>query len=689
MSRTSFFALASAILIVAANYPYYLFGPFSAIGWYDERDLIIPLSLITNGSSGVFVPEFAGGTRVDFAQLGLTTYSILTLLNQFFGEQLSLILYRIIGPILFCIFTFLYLPNRKFGKYKLEPTNTLFIKITTLNLIILFGTPYTYGWILGGYGYSLLLAFSAAIIVHSEDVKRSSKILMILIISALQSADISNLSTYLPCFLVSFVIIQFLVGFDGIKFDKIWLLIFTITISTVFSINDVYVLLEMSQNNFSRLNTDVKSFNLFSYFQEKQIPTFSEWFGPISLGSFNPFEIGNQKLFPNSKALIFLLFIVTCVTSWENQSYRFIFIFIAALCCYPIGSTFVSILNFMPNYRYNQVPIFIFPCLAFISFIAAASNNHNNSQNGSLSIIVTALLLSSFVVIVITLALSISAMQKRTLTSIAKGNFWERLEKLEPFHLPQTSRGFVYSHNYEPPIEIFLMQGVHMLDGMRSTFTEGRTNFWFITIPENNAKIHTHRQTAFNLKSHDININTLKLANVEFVFSHGPFYDFDAIQTVELPGLNCERTYVCKFLEWHNIKKVPKNLVNIYKLKDVTPRVFHPFKIVNSINQFDDAQYYSDLKELKACEILTPYSKSKTNFANISLAPSCNAYEYRYYEDGIIIDNPKNGLIVNHSYYNTMRATCGNKEVTLGPINGIMTIVTDIENDCQSVRITF
>ena len=132
MSRTTYSVIASVILIVAASYPYYLFGSFSAIGWYDERDLIIPLNALNNTNGNIFAPEFAGGTRVDFAQIGLTKYSFLWTLHQYFSEQTSLVLYRITGPILFCIFTLLYLPKKTFGKYKIEQNDYLYLKIIYL-----------------------------------------------------------------------------------------------------------------------------------------------------------------------------------------------------------------------------------------------------------------------------------------------------------------------------------------------------------------------------------------------------------------------------------------------------------------------------------------------------------------------------------------------------------------------------
>ena len=63
INKDLFYSLLAAVFIVVALYPFWFFGEYSSLGWYDEVDAQIPWNyLITNiDKNTTFVHQWASG----------------------------------------------------------------------------------------------------------------------------------------------------------------------------------------------------------------------------------------------------------------------------------------------------------------------------------------------------------------------------------------------------------------------------------------------------------------------------------------------------------------------------------------------------------------------------------------------------------------------------------------------------
>lgn len=150
-----FFAIVISMLLLS---PYWVFGKYSAIGWYDESDFHIPiLSYIVRQPGMDFWSSWAGGTP---------TSSLIWESNTW--VSLSKILYRISDPwlasLLYRIFDYLTIA---YIVFRLFDEKIIRISASLMCLVLLLSTGATqYGWQIGGLNF--LFALSIYVVYFFE-----------------------------------------------------------------------------------------------------------------------------------------------------------------------------------------------------------------------------------------------------------------------------------------------------------------------------------------------------------------------------------------------------------------------------------------------------------------------------------------------------------------------------------------
>ena len=138
------------LVILASLYPYWVFGPASAIGWYDEYDGIIQFYLAAAAapSLSTFVHGYAGGSGIGdvFPDLANGVYDLYLLLIRFIGPELGSFIYRVLGSLL--LYMGIFVSARSLLKAS-------FAASVIAGLVAVFGTVYPYAWVLGGYAWNL------------------------------------------------------------------------------------------------------------------------------------------------------------------------------------------------------------------------------------------------------------------------------------------------------------------------------------------------------------------------------------------------------------------------------------------------------------------------------------------------------------------------------------------------------
>lgn len=192
-----FFGLIFALLLL---FPYWLFGEFSSLGWFDEFNAIIPWyftkSIINKNAEGFFHGYVGGNGSAFVSVLGNEKISLYRLLIQYFDIWVAGILIRAGGFILF--FSGMYIFIRKVFQH-----STPFYALST-SLFSVFVNYVPYGWTIGGLGW-IFGIISWYCIIFFVDFKN----IYIPYVLALLFSMIASITTP-PIFLLPFLIYTFL-----------------------------------------------------------------------------------------------------------------------------------------------------------------------------------------------------------------------------------------------------------------------------------------------------------------------------------------------------------------------------------------------------------------------------------------------------------------------------------------------
>ena len=140
-------ALVGIWVIVVSLFPYWLFGRYSAIGWYDEYDAIIPGHIFAALHNGTFLHGYAGGSAADALFFtGPHALSLYEAMICALGPQIASLCFRILG--MFVLFFGSYLTARTL--FDLRKRGAI-----VTGLAAVFSTAYPYAWTLGGYAWDI------------------------------------------------------------------------------------------------------------------------------------------------------------------------------------------------------------------------------------------------------------------------------------------------------------------------------------------------------------------------------------------------------------------------------------------------------------------------------------------------------------------------------------------------------
>jgi hypothetical protein len=156
LNKDILYLVTGFVLIFLALFPFWLFGEFSALGWYDEYDAIIPWYLVKSNmqNSHGFLHGYAGGTGGDFGfEWGNEYYSLYRYLLTTISVWKANLIFRFFG------FAFL-LSGMYFLCTKLHQINRL--SAFAIAMFAVFVNYIQFGWTLGRHyvdGHYSFLSF--------------------------------------------------------------------------------------------------------------------------------------------------------------------------------------------------------------------------------------------------------------------------------------------------------------------------------------------------------------------------------------------------------------------------------------------------------------------------------------------------------------------------------------------------
>lgn len=503
-----FFALVISMLLLS---PYWVFGKYSAIGWYDESDFHMPvLSYIARNPGINFWSSWAGGTPTSSLIWESNTWvSLSKILYRISDPWLSSLLYRV-----FDYLTIAYVVFRLFDEKRIR------ISASLLCLVLLFSTGATqYGWQIGGLNFLFALSIYA---VYFFEKKEGVTRIDVLIFGALIIFNGYPIYTVLSVFLVA--ILNGLVNIDRAsyilrKYGKLLIpiaIIYCIVYLPYIGFLDV-LSVSARAKNIGGLGVD--------YISSPRLDLVSMgwWFVPIT-------DYLNSYLKRSDSINIFILVASILIGLSYERSRRYTIFVI----------TFTLIINFLDRIKYLDVFVGIkairfdqlFDLVPFFSSFSLVILLMHRQINKNFKYFI---FLTAFAGFVLNGIYARYKDVERTFLDVEHyGGFLtydnEVLKKYDFGYSRFISNGYLPKAYFGP------VNGFHSFDGIRSNSSIERVVFFHDFLYENRKDALNPSKLFIlnNYKIDDLNIAALDMANIAYSFSQNRPLPFGSTLVVNL-----------------------------------------------------------------------------------------------------------------------------------------------------------
>lgn len=651
-----YFSFVFAIWII---HPYWLFLESSAIGFFDETELVIInfLKFLKQGNiENNFHLNFAGGTKIlDTFYLTKINYLFFFNLLKIFPEYIAASIYRFLSIISF--YAGFYFLLKKLINFE----DTRYFDFFIVASVALFALPYEYGWTFGGTGFLYAsLVWLVNIILYSKNFIQQ---LFLLFLFACLISIIGVTAVYfLPCS-ITFLFFYFL--YFNKNFEKKFLASLIIFYSIYLILNyDIFYLLGSFEARFSEDENISKFENVYNEFNDLII-FFSQG---IDILKNNDLKTGN--LYPPLLFFNILIFIFLCVSNIVLKSLKNIIIiglFIFAIFFMQIFKHLLpDELGFIKSYSYKTIFNFCYPLILILVFENMVKLYKLNLFRHILNTIQ--------ICFVFLLGYSLSNLNDRSLNSIKLYGGWDML-KYTAFYeylneISEEKFRFVSLKN-SPKSSFLSYNRLKTFDGVRfnneiskSIYFKHLTNLKILSINSN--------QRHFVKEIDALNNKLLAIAGVKFIVSQ------EMINSKNF-----------KFIQRFKFKNILTEIdLYIYENKIKTwDLVFAPYE-AQFIEDESQQDYFNKLENLEYNSILIEKKK-------ISIPSYSNELEIKEFfisKNKISIRlNKKHGyLVLNFPRKKNLSFFCDGKDTIFQnrSVNMIMQLV-HIDKKCDNIDVHY
>ena len=677
-----YFIVVAAIFLYA-YYPYWLFGAYSAIGWYDEYHAIIPWYFARQSAINItdFLHGYAGGTSAahgfGYANETISFYRILITHLELWQAQF---LFRMLGLV--ALFGGVFLFARKiFENTELESL-----------LIALFASLVTYipaGWTIGGLGWDLAAVVWLCFIMFFRVGNVYQQLISIFLISFVVAV------TCAPNFLLP--LFFYMIGFCVLTFSNrcrfsYWVPITAIVFLLIMVINwwDAQYSVFSAKGFSARINGVLTADPLADINTKTEVIFYLikiQWEWLVFFFTRSP----NQYLLVG----YFVVVLLTAVT----KQYRRFLIFVLFAILLPLFLDSVSRVFEVPlfsKYRWSILfflqSIMIALYLAHILAIVKKSTPQDLSSKLVIAII-RFLKKITFVLLSLSILVSANVLARLTLDRMSSDGSLASLSDYDVFKRFQKSKNkyrFV-STDFKVPGVLPIFYNLDTFDGMVTNFPYRRNYFIAYSVYDPSKDyLHTHRHF-FTSIPNNIDINMLKMANVKYVISSTRITHSELEEVAYFSGMKLNDTnYLLKSLLEKKFEDINAlNPIFIYELKNVWPRVFGASTVATNNYSFKEHQFYIYLKKIQRYQILIAKEDSNgidARWFNNEL----KIKDFSIFQNSIVVNISKgNGVLVfNQVYTKYWEAYCADKKLQIIPANGVM-MSAYIPEGCKTVLLQY
>lgn len=670
------------VIILASLYPYWLFGPASAIGWYDEYDGIIQFYLTAAAapSLATFAHGYAGGSGIGdvFPDIGNAVYDLYFLLIRSIGPELASFVYRLLGSLI------LYL-----GIFVSAQTlvKASFAAAVTAGLVAVFCTVYPYGWVLGGYGWDLSLMVWLPVLFLS----RLGWIWRV-ILAAVLAAIIAGTTTIV--FFVPFAIFYTFLAVYFVE-GRVWPTLVRSAASVavlalvagLLTLNTTLTLVASLKES-GRYQAITGPRALAAAFSGGPVPSldllsvFGEGMNGIFLRGLNVLIGRPLSGFPPTVIFTILAIAAVIWLARSQHGARYLICLFGPVALVG-GLTFLGgtvEIPFISAFRWDTLYVCIAVLFALV-FAVFQANATNRAARLACLVAGPALLLS--------VVISAGSMAQRSIVELDAYGGWATLSaypQLAGLAQADPLARAASLPAYQPKPLLGPHYGLDVVDGMRGNFTWRRTGFWFETLPTTpNSAWHTHRQV-LGRGLGDINLDALRMIGGQYLMSPTVLDGPGLSVTAQLPGLRLADLggpYSLLRKVFPKLSLAPT--LSVYRLGGAWDRAFSPADLkATTVSDFD-LEYFTQLRSLPRHTILIPTNapdwlkNDDPGHLTIEAATkTASGMEIRTGGEGGL-------LVYNQEPVAGWRATCENTALSITPINAMMMAV-QVPAGCFEVR---
>lgn len=648
-NKLNLYFFVSTFLLLSL-FPFFILGPYSAIGGYDEQDGQILWYWLLNesGPGSKYLYEYAGGTYSKHGFLsGNEIFSLYQYMSLFVPEWLANTIYKLLGLLI--LFSGIYQSSRKI--FKLSRAESTYIGIFAATTSYL---PYYFA--LGGYGWNMGLMSWIPLIFFMESKKSKlyAKAGLLGILATISSEPFILIPLACYCYFVFFV---FFYALKKISFNLHQISAAFLTIA-LFTLGHFYQIVELNEVLDSAARFTYNTYDYYSWLDvlyQKALAVYlslrrpPHYLIPITIILFLILKLVKKENFKILVQMIVLIFILPFLLSvmfnllqipiaksfrWE----QFIYLFI-------VGGPFFLMSIFKDRVKINKA-IFI---LSIMSVIGISINA--------------------------TVALRDMDVRGGYITKTHYDVLFEGVKNKEEFR--------IVSNNYLPPPGLPLHYEMHTLDGMK--LSSGIRRMFFFQFLNKADAPHTHRHIVRFDEIKD-KLELLKMANVKYAISNLPIPGLHLKRNIE--GIKLKNLFGSGFLPLEILNLNLANDLYLFEISEAWPFIFSG-DIHRSAYSYSEEKFYDELINLDkysssiASDDIEKYDFYEEGFEKADLL------EYTRTENILNIKLQRGGsLTINLEFNERWIASCNGNLVKIFPTNAIMmTLITP--QDCKDLYLEF
>ena len=642
-----YFSVFSFLLL--SLFPFFILGPYSAIGGYDEQDGQILWYWLLNelGSNEKYIYQYAGGAYSKHAFLsGNEVFSLYKFISSLLPIWISTTIFKLLGLLI--LYAGIYQSSRKiFNLPRLQSTYIGIFAATTTYL------PYYFA--IGGYGWNISLLSWIPLVFFME--KRKLHLYSKAVVLGILSTITSEFFLLIPIAFYSYIVFFiFLYTLKKISFSYHQILAAIVTSACFFAGHMLQARELMEVVNYAARF-------LYSPFDALTLSDLIYTKTRAILLSFRP----PHFLIVLTIAIFFIL------KFFNKEKIKLLILMISLVFLLPLLLAISFNLLNIPiakNFRWEQlVYIYIagFPFFLMLLFAENLKKIAGVYTLGVMSVVGISINASA--------ALKDMNMVGSNITKTYYAELFNKIEDKDEYR--------VVSNRYRPPPGVPLYYGMSTLDGLK--LSSGVRRMYFFKFLNNLKNPHTHRHTV-KFKNIGGKINLLKMANVKYIASNLPVKNLRLIDRIE--GLQIKdissRSYVPN--EINEIYLADDMF--LYELTEVWPMIFSS-EIKSSSHSYTENEYYEEMLKNENFVGLISIEDIKMFDLQTFESSMSELKEYSISDEGIKINLNKGGAVtINLEFNDRWKATCNGQDLKVFPTNAIMMSLI-APDSCKEIKLNF